>query len=265
MSQAFPPPQETPSAPGWPDRNGAGGSLGQEPAVATSGYVPTGSPVPAMPQPGGRDLRPGAERLPRPPHRRRAGMAGLAVLLVVGGAAVAGLLALRIDRRVPVVVARVHIPAGHRITAADLAAVPVSADGVELIPESDSGLAIGHYAGQDIPAGRLLDPAMLSETGVMRAGRAAVGVALKAGRAPASGLQAGDVVQVVRAVDGEPKVLSSNAVISSVRSPSGGAFGTSSGETPVATVVVDVADAPQVAAAAAADQLVLVLISRGGD
>ena len=87
-----------------------------------------------------------------------------------------------------------------------------------------------------------------------------MGVVLKAGRAPATGLRAGDVVQVIRAVDGAAEVLSSNATVSKVNQPEAGTFGT--GGDAVATVVVDVGDAPKIAAAVVADQVAIVLLPR---
>ncbi|MGH3317395.1 MAG: hypothetical protein ACRDO0_14745, partial [Nocardioidaceae bacterium] len=48
----------------------------------------------------------GRDRLPSPPRRRRPALAALAVLLIVGGATLAALLALRLDQRVPVMMAR---------------------------------------------------------------------------------------------------------------------------------------------------------------
>jgi hypothetical protein len=109
----------------------------------------------------------------------------------------------------------------------------------------------------------LLDAQMVSSSGLLTQGRAAVGVVLKPGRAPASGLHAGDRVEVIRAVDGTPEVLSSDATVSAVSRPSGGSFG-SGGQDPVATVVVGSADAPKIAAAMVADQVVVVLLSRPG-
>jgi flagella basal body P-ring formation protein FlgA len=189
-------------------------------------------------------------------------MVSLSVLLIVGGAAAAGLLALRIDSRTPVVVARLHIAAGQQITAESLSTTPVAGEGLNLIPGSQLNQLVGRYAATDIPAGRLLDAAMVSSSGLLKAGRAAVGVVLKAGRAPATGLHAGDVVQVIRARDGAAEVLSSNATVSKVNEPEAGTFGT--GGDAVATVVVDAADAPKIAAAVVADQVAIVLLSRPG-
>jgi flagella basal body P-ring formation protein FlgA len=203
------------------------------------------------------------DRLPRPPRRRRAGMVSLSVLLIVGGAAGAGVLALRLDSRSPVVVARVRIAAGQQITVDALSTTPVAGEGLSLIPAGQLNQVVGRYAATDIPAGRLLDAQMVSGSGLLRQGRAAVGVVLKAGRAPATGLASGDVVQVVRAVDGAAQVLSSTATVSRVVKPESGSFGTGGGDW-VATIVVDAADAPGIAAAVVADQVAIVLLSRPG-
>lgn len=227
------------------------------------GAVPAGAPAPA-PVAGGRAARdvPG-DRLPRPPRRRRAGLASLSLLMIVGGAAGAGLLAVRLDDRSPVLVAAGHIGAGQQIRAEDLATTSVAADGVSLIPASEASQLIGRYAATDIPAGRLLDPQMISTTGLLKQGRAAIGVVLKPGHAPASGLRAGDVVQLIRVIDGKGAPLSDNATVGSVRAPEGGGFGSGGGD-PVATILVDSKDAADIAAAAVADQIAIVLLSRSG-
>lgn len=220
------------------------------------------------PVPGGRDhgtVRPPADappgapqgdRLPRPPRRRRLGTATVALLLVIGGAAAAGTLALRIDDRTPVVVARAPIQAGQRIRAADLATVPMAAEGIAAIRAEDAEKVIGRYAVQDITRGRLLDAAMVTDTGLLAPGRAAVGVRLAAGHAPADGFRAGDRVLLVRAVNGAATVLSDNGIVGAVREADPGTFGEAT--EPVITVLVDTGDAPAVAAAAAADQIVVV-------
>lgn len=217
-----------------------------------SGRTPRGSTTGAKP----------GDRLPRPPGRRRPGLAVIAVLLIVLGAAVAGLLALRIDDRVPVLVARNPIGIGQQITADDLAIARMASEGVAVIPENQMSSVIGRYAKQEIPPGRLIDAGMLSTSGLLTDGQAAVGIALQAGRFPAGGLQTGDVVQVVRLVDEAPKVIANRAVVGSVREPSEGAFGGSSNVTLV-TLVVTERVSPAVAAAAMADQVSLVLIRRG--
>jgi hypothetical protein len=196
-------------------------------------------------------------------------MVGLAILLIVGSAAIAGLLALRIDSRVPVLVAAREIPVGAQISLADLATQRVASDGLEVLPATAADQIVGRYAAASIPAGRLLDQAMFAQTGFLKDGAVAVGVSLAPGRMPASGLRAGDRVQVVDVKDGVGVVLVDNATVSSApdTSISGGAFGGGaaggSGNV-VATLIVPPASAPSVAASSAANRIAVVLVRRGG-
>jgi Flp pilus assembly protein CpaB len=185
------------------------------------------------------------------------------VLLIVLGAAVAGLLALRIDERVPVLVARHQIGVGQQITEEDLSVARMATEGVTVIPADHASEVIGRFASQEIAPGRLLDTKMLNTSGLLTEGQAAVGVALQTGRFPAGGLETGDVVQVVRSVDGVGKVIAARAVVGSVRKPSEGAFGSGGSNTTAVTVVVSDRVSPAVAAAAMADQVSLVLLRRG--
>lgn len=217
--------------------------------------------------PGGRATR---VKPPSPAKHRRPALIGLAILLIVGGAAVAGLIAVRIDNRVPVIVAARPIAVGATITADDLATSRVASEGLTLIGSSQVSEVVGKFAAQNIPQGRLLDSAMLSTSGFLREGSAAVGVKLESGRVPASGVIAGDTVQVV-AVGGEKagEALVERAVVASVNSPSsssGGIVGgsSSSGGT-TATLIVDADDAAAVATASGGDGIALVLLSRGGE
>jgi hypothetical protein len=213
---------------------------------------------------------PGKVRPPSPTRHRRTGLIGLAVLLIVGSAAVAGLLAIRLDSRSAVIVAGRPIAIGQQVTKADLGEARVASEGLSLIPVSESGQVIGKYATQAIPQGRLLDAEMLQQQGYLREGVVAVGVSVPAGRMPASGLHQGDRVQVVQVTDGVPKVLVASAVVSTP--PAAAGSGGSGGLLPgggsqtagsVATVIVTAAEAPEVAAASAANQLSLVLVERG--
>jgi hypothetical protein len=209
--------------------------------------------------------RPGPDRLPRPPGRRRPGLAVVAVLLIVLGAAVAGLLALRIDDRTPVLVAQKTIAVGEQITADDLSVARMATEGVAVIPADQAASVVGRYANQEITPGRLIDTRMLSGASLLTPGQAAVGIALQAGKFPAADeeLRPGDVVQVVRAVDGAGKVIAAEAVVASVQEPAEGTFGSNGGDTTVVTVVVSDRLSPDVAAAAMANQVGLVLLRRG--
>ena len=214
--------------------------------------------------------RPGVVRPPSPTKHRRSGLIGLAVLLIVGSAAVAGLLAVRLDSRSGVLVAGRDIAIGQQITRADLTEVRVGSEGLSLIPSSQSGQVLGKYAAQAIPQGRLLDAKMLQTKGYLKRGVVAVGVSVPAGRMPANGLQQGDRVQIIQVTDGAAKVLVDSAVVSTppaaARSDGSGGIlpgGGSQGPGAVATVIVSPQDAPDVAAASAANQLSLVLVERG--
>lgn len=187
-------------------------------------------------------------------------LAALAVLLIVGGAAAAGLLALRADTRVPVLVAARDIATGEQITAEALSTTPVAAEGTLLIPANRLDELVGTYADRPISAGQLLDTSMLAEAGLLQPGTVAVGASLAVGRAPASGLEPGDVVQLIRVDDPAGVVLVDDARVSS--SFSEGEETASSGAL-VATFIVDESDGAQVAAVAAAGNLAVVLVTRG--
>jgi hypothetical protein len=208
------------------------------------------------------------DRLPRPPRRRRPGFAALAVLLIVGAAATAGLLAIRLDERVPVLVARNTIPAGKQITRADLAQVRVASSDVSLIAADRAGSVLGKYATQTIPGGRLIDEAMLGGSGFLTPGRVALGIVIKPGNAPAAGLRTGDTVKVYRAVDGAGTLLTDNATVAGVSSEerSGGLGGGGGGDTAVTIVVDDDGNSQlsaKIGAASLAGQIVLGLAERG--
>lgn len=210
------------------------------------------------------------ERLPAPPRERRPAVVALGVLLTVGGALVAGFLALNLDARSPVVVAARDIAVGQQITREDLAETMVAADGLDLLPSERVDTVLGTYATSSIPAGRLLDRGMFSTATPLAPGQAAVGIIVPPGRAPASGLVAGDLVSVVRVDGGEGTVVTDDAVVSRAEaagaSYSGSIVGTPSGGgsgNTLATLVVAQADAPAVAAAAVDGSFSIVLLQRG--
>ena len=208
------------------------------------------------------------DRLPRPPRRRRPGFAALAVLLVVGAAAAAGLLAIRLDERQPVLVARQDIAVGQQIERGDLAIARVAADNLSLIPAADSSAVIGRYATQTIAGGRLIDKGMLGDQPVLTPGRVAMGIPIKPGNVPASGVQAGDHVKILRGKDDGGSLLVADAVVSSVSGAAdGGAFSGGGSGAQVATVVfeddVDGTYSKEVASASLAGEAVLALTERG--
>lgn len=138
-------------------------------------------------------------RLPAPPRQRRPAMAALAVLLIVGGALLAGLLAVRMDSREPMVTVTRDLPAGTQITEADLGQAQVAAEGLDLVPAEQVDQVIGTYTSSRVLEGQLLDRRVLTTEGPLTDGQhAIVSVVLNPGLAPES-VRDGDVVMVVRA------------------------------------------------------------------
>ena len=134
-----------------------------------------------------------------PPRQRRPALAALALLLIVGGALVAGLLAVRMDERVEVLAAKQAIEPGAQITEDDLAVVRVASEGLGLIGEEYAGDVVGSYATTRIEPDTLLTEDNVSSESPVPDGRAIVSVPLDGKLAPTSTVRSGDLVQVVRA------------------------------------------------------------------
>ncbi|MBO3085511.1 SAF domain-containing protein [Cellulomonas fengjieae] len=204
-----------------------------------------------------------SDRLPPAPRERRPMLAALAVLLIVGGAAVAGLLALRADERVPMLAVSKDVAAGSQIGEDDLHSVPVAADGTLLVPASQMADVVGKYARVKLSEGQLLDVSMLGDSGPLKDGMVAVGADIEPGRMPASGLQPGDIVQLVAVTDAAGRVLVPDALVSATRNKGAATTAGSAGSGITATFIVDTADAPQVAAVASSGDLSVILVTRG--
>lgn len=140
-------------------------------------------------------------RTVEPPRQRRSGLAALAVLLVVGGALVAGLLAVRMDARQPVLAAAHDIPVGTLISSEDLVEVNVASEGLRLIPADLAAQVLdgATYARVEIRQDTLVDENMLTRKAPFADDRAVVSVPLNPAITPAGELRSGDLVQVIRA------------------------------------------------------------------
>jgi hypothetical protein len=137
--------------------------------------------------------------MPAPPRQRRPALAAIALLLIVGGALVAGLLAIRMDSRVEVIAVSHTIEPGSQITDGDLVARRIATDNaVSLIGWQYRDRIVGSYAKGTIYRGMLLDQKMLTSKSPVGQGRAIVSVQLNPALAPKE-LAEGDLVQVVRA------------------------------------------------------------------
>lgn len=144
-----------------------------------------------------RGSRNGAEKRVDPPRQRRPALAALALLLIVGGALLAGVLAIQMDSRDSVLVARSDIAPGTQITAEMLTEAQVASDSLKTIDASLSSQVVGTYATTTIPANSLVEETSLSNDAPVTGKRAVVAVGLNPALTPAD-LRPGDLVEVVR-------------------------------------------------------------------
>jgi hypothetical protein len=182
---------------------------------------------------------------------------------------------------------------GQPITSADLGQAEVSVSGgVRIIPVADASVIEGKLAASAIPTGSLLTPSDLAVSRGVVAGDAVVGLALKDGQFPAGGLVPGQQVMVVQTgTPGSPLtatvtgstpsssdslgsstsgtsaftgsgtgILVSGAAVVSVSQPGSNSSGSYA---LLASVQVLSAVAPDVATAASAGQVSLVLLPSG--
>jgi hypothetical protein len=203
------------------------------------------------------------------------------------------------DHKVPAVVMVRAVAQGQQVTSADLGVAQVAVSpGVDFIPLGQAQLIAGKRAATAIPAGSLVTMADLTGEPAIPSGDAVVGVALKDGSYPTEGLSPGDQVLVVQtaapgaavgAPSGTGSVLSGAGALaadssgSTVTASGAGAAGEDSGVlvpeatvsataepgtsssgsvTLLASIDVPSAVAAQVATAAAAGQVGLVLLPR---
>lgn len=216
---------------------------------------PAVRPAASSPPPPARP--PGGVRAPR---SGRSSRAVLALLLIVAGAAIGAALYLTGDSRTQVVVAARDIPTGTLLSADDLSLAEISGTGVSAIAAVDASRLLGQTATTTIPAGALLHADMVDPAPPPGDGKVAVGLALTAGQLPVAELAPDRLVEVLQtpaaseaAVENAMStVLVDEALVLSVSADASGAW--------LVTVAVDRADAPAVAAAAAAGRATLGLL-----
>jgi hypothetical protein len=207
--------------------------------------------------------------VPRPSRlrsgrRRRPAVWGTGIALVAVGAAVATSAALSAGAKHDVLALTRTVPAGRMLTAADLRIVRVAADvSVATVPAADEATAVGQRISVDLVANSLLVPGALGGAGVPAKGQALLGVALKAGQLPARQLSRGDQAELVTTpsnATGSGSTRSPEPVVVPVtvdaEEPTG------SDGTTIVDLVLPADAATNVAAQAAAGQLVLVLLPR---
>lgn len=232
--------------------------------------------LPPAPPRGGRDGRGRLTAVPTPPAptaplRRRPVRAAAAGLLVVVFALIGALLYSSAGHTEAVLAVRRPVRRGQVILASDLATTRISRSAaLRPVPaEGESGI-VGHRAAVTLTPGELLTPAAVSGHPLLTAGRAEVGLSLHADELPQGALSTGDEVDVVlTGVQGSSEargkgVLGSPAgtIIAGGTVAGPPAVSASSGQTEL-LLVVPSASAPQVATAAAAERVAVVLLPAG--
>ncbi|MGI9093623.1 MAG: SAF domain-containing protein [Mycobacteriales bacterium] len=143
----------------------------------------------------------GPDRMPVPSRQRRPGLAALALVLILGGAALSAYLVLHSSQKVALVVTRTEIKAGQQIPASALAEAHIAAQFDQAVPYqpwafAEAGQLVGQYATTTIPAGTILSRAMVARSRPSTS-CTEVTVSVANGFYPAGGVHAGDLVKLV--------------------------------------------------------------------
>ncbi len=240
-----------------------------------------------------RSAAPAERGLPSPARTRRPLLAVGSVAVIVASVAAFVAIYSGATHQVPVLVVVRAVAPGQQITAADLGQDGISSSGsLAAVPVSQASAVVGRLAEVPLVPGSLLLMADVTGGQPIKPGDAVVGIALKDGQLPASGLQPGDRVMVVQTeAPGSPVtsptanptssgsapttlaappsggigsptgVLVPDAAVSAVAPPTSGS---SASETQLVSVEVSQTQAAQVSVAAAADQISLVLLPGSG-
>ena len=208
----------------------------------------------------------GRLRVDRPRPDRRRGVAAGAVAMVLGCAALAGIVALRADQRIELLAVARRVPAGQEITSADLRVVRGNGGGLPILPATQRGRIVGRFAAVDLVAGTLLVPDALADSGTPAPGYAVVAVVLQPEQLPAGGVRSGDLLRLVATgstIEDKPDrevVLAAAARVFTVTRRD-----TPGQETVSVSVVVSENELPAVARAAAAGRVAVGLLNRASD
>lgn len=135
-------------------------------------------------------------RLPSTRERRPA-LAALAVLLIAGGAVLAGWLALREGHTSSYLVVRDKVAVGEQINGGDLGQIelPTSSGGSFVLANRRNEI-VGSYAQTDLLPGTPVVPAMVGKQPAIPPGTSRIGLALQPSRYPQT-LTIGDDVSIV--------------------------------------------------------------------
>ena len=125
-------------------------------------------------------------------------MAALSIAVVATCSALFALLYVHSSRLVSVIAVTHQITQGEVIEVSDLRQVDVAlSGGVSSVPVSEADQVIGRPAAVTLLAGTLLSPSDVGGASALGSGQSVVGVDLKPGMLPASGVEPGERVLVV--------------------------------------------------------------------
>ena len=139
------------------------------------------------------------ERIPVPTRQRRPGLAALAIVLILGGAAVSGYLAVSSGSKRSVLVLAQDVTDGQLITAADLTTTSISAPGVPVIPGGQLGqvAGAGYRTRGTYPRGTILKSGMLLGKEIPGKDYTAVAVQVADGQYPPDAIGPSSAVKVI--------------------------------------------------------------------
>jgi hypothetical protein len=190
------------------------------------------------------------------------------VILILLGAAGSALIALRTGDRVNYVAITVSggLPPGHRIVQKDLGSGDLAGATQGLVPWSEVDKILNTYTTTRLYENQFVTMENFTTKPVPEGG-ALVGVSLENGRAPSESIEADDIVRVIRVPAanqdaGVPTVLVGAAVVTASQGKLTDSK-TNANTTQNVTVLVPTEKSTAVAAAAAANTLVLVKLSAG--
>lgn len=192
--------------------------------------------------------------------RRRIGVPWVlgGLLVTVGCALAFGVLAQGLADRRPILVLARPVERGTVLGDADLAVAQISADpGVQVVAADDRARLLGRTLLTAMPQGSVITPDLVAPGAVdIGPGSRTVGLALEPGAYPTASLAPGDIVSVVETTAGGAILDDAGAVLDVQPAMEGTS-------TLLVSVVVDVETAARIAAAAAQDQIRLVLHGAG--
>lgn len=146
----------------------------------------------------GRGRTTAADRVPIPTRQRRPGLAALAIVLILGGAALSGYLAITSGNKTSVIVLARDVDDGNLITAADLTTISVSAPGVSTIAASRMGDIVNKYRARGTyPRGLILVEGMLQGRTIPGSGYVSVALIVSEGQFPPQTISPGSAVKVL--------------------------------------------------------------------